>query len=81
MPCEPFLGGFVCIRGRRRKAPKCWVTHCRSSSTKLCDWPAAGGKTCDRPVCDEHADQVGPDKHYCVAHSIENAKAKLRTGN
>lgn len=29
-------------------------------------WSATG--TCDAPLCEEHAHQVGPDRHYCRAH-------------
>jgi len=80
MPCIPFLGGIVCIRGRREKPRHCWVRHCDDPVTKLCDWPMDGKKTCDRNICDGHADEVGPDRHYCPAHSIEKAKSELKTG-
>lgn len=84
MPCIPFAGGFICVSdrgGRARRPRKCWVAHCHAGAPIECDWPEQGGKTCDRPVCRRHADEVGPDKHYCPPHSIENAKTKLRTGN
>ena len=83
MSCEVVRwgDGAVILCGRsRRKAPKCWVAHCKFSSTKECDWPLGDGKTCDRHICDGHADEVGPDRHYCPAHSIESAKAKMKTG-
>lgn len=41
--------------------------RCMAISTLLCDWPVDGG-TCDAPLCEEHAHQVGPDRHYCRAH-------------
>lgn len=84
MPCTtvPWGDGAMILCGRGiKQAPKCWVSHCRAASTKECDWIVEGGKTCDRPICDRHADQVGPNKHWCPAHSIENAKSKLRIGN
>jgi hypothetical protein len=84
MPCEivPWGDGAMIMCGRGLKmAPKCWVRHCKLSSTKECDWPIAEGKTCDRAICNGHADEVGPNKHYCPAHSIENAKKNLKTGN
>jgi hypothetical protein len=80
MPCERFLGGIICTRGRRKGVPKCWVNHCPSGSTRLCDWPTGPGKTCDNQVCGRHADRVGPDKDYCPLHSIMHAKARMRTG-
>jgi len=80
MPCIPFLNGIICVRGRRKKAPKCWVKHCGDPVTKECDWLIGPKNTCDRTICDRHADLVGPNKHYCPAHSIEHAKAQLKTG-
>lgn len=41
--------------------------RCMAISSLLCDWPVDGG-TCDAPLCEEHATQVGPDRHYCRAH-------------
>ena len=44
-------------RGRRRK-PRCAVVGCTRPSTRQCDYPLAGllaGKTCDRNLCDGHA--------------------------
>lgn len=89
MGCETIrIGGMtaiVCGRGLKR-APKCWVKHCWKPSTKLCDHPVpdparlGATKTCDRKICDDHADPVGPDRHLCPAHSIEAAKAEMRTG-
>jgi hypothetical protein len=70
---------MVCGR-KQDRAPKCWVAHCRLLSTKACDWPMPGGKTCDRQICDTHADHVGPDRDFCPPHSIEDKKAQLKTG-
>lgn len=41
--------------------------RCMAISSILCDWPVEGG-TCDAPLCEQHAHQVGPDRHYCRAH-------------
>lgn len=42
-------------------------TRCMAISSLLCDWPV-DGRTCDAPLCEQHAHQVGPDRHYCRAH-------------
>jgi len=46
---------------------------CGAMSTFLCDGPAPAGKrgTCDRPLCDAHATQVGPDAHLCPSCRTE----------
>lgn len=46
---------------------------CMDMSAYLCDGSSASeGKTCDRPLCQAHATQIGKDKHLCpdcrVAH-------------
>ena len=73
MPCEFRGNTIICSRGSR--APKCeW---CHRTSTKLCDYPVAGektGTTCDAPMCDRHATNVGPNRDYCPPHQrIEEA--------
>lgn len=74
MPCRHYtIDGrhvIICSRGRGRRAPPAPCSVCRAPSTKLCDYPTlenASG-TCDRPLCDEHAVHVGPDRDYCVIH-------------
>lgn len=37
----------------------------------LCDWPMASGGTCDMPLCTEHAEQTGPDRHLCPKHAAQ----------
>ena len=34
-------------------------------SALLCDGPGRRGSTCDRPLCLQHATEVGPDRHLC----------------
>lgn len=41
---------------------------CSAVADNLCDFPVGSGKTCDRPICDDHAHEIGPDLHYCQAH-------------
>ncbi len=53
--------------------------ECRSVGGFLCDYPVQhpfktggkgkAGKTCDRSMCEAHAHQVGPNKHYCRQHA------------
>lgn len=45
--------------------------HCADCSgfgDYLCDYPVGEGKTCDRPLCDDHASEIAPDIHYCAGH-------------
>jgi hypothetical protein len=73
MACEYILDkdgkvmGIICSRGSR--APKC--KFCGKVSAKLCDFPVHGskqGKTCDAPMCDDHATSVGEDRDFCPDH-------------
>lgn len=41
--------------------------RCLAMSSILCDWPVEGG-TCDAPLCEEHAQAIGPDQHFCPIH-------------
>lgn len=38
---------------------------CLAASAFLCDGPAEGRRSCDRPLCEAHATQTGPNKHLC----------------
>jgi hypothetical protein len=61
MPCYHIPGGIIC--GKLGQ-------HCRDCgevSGFLCDYPV-GDKTCNRPMCEEHATQVGRNRHYCRLH-------------
>lgn len=46
--------------------PHC--ADCAAVGDLLCDYPVGDGKTCDRPMCDDHAHEIGPELHYCEAH-------------
>lgn len=42
---------------------------CMAISAFLCDWPVGDeGKTCDKPLCEVHAHEVGKNRHYCALH-------------
>jgi len=56
------------------KLPAVRCVACRRDADALCDHPEDGG-TCDAPVCDVHAQQVGPDAHRCPEHSDNAAEA------
>lgn len=57
----------VCSRGVKR-VPKCrW---CDKQSTKLCDYPISKMRTCDAPVCDDHAKHQGQNLDTCPEHPV-----------
>lgn len=64
------------LSGRAKSTKPCVATielegkacRCMAISTILCDWPVEGG-TCSAPLCEEHAHQVGPDRHLCPIHA------------
>lgn len=41
---------------------------CMGFGDYLCDFPVGEGKTCDRLMCDDHANEIAPEVHYCAAH-------------
>lgn len=87
MPWYRFNGTVVHMRGT--KLPKACAGHilrdgkevlCLAISGYLCDHPDGGGRTCDKPLCEAHAHQVGPDKHYCQQHRLDTEQPGLFTG-
>lgn len=34
----------------------------------LCDWKLPNGGLCNRAICPDHSEQVGPNKHICPEH-------------
>ncbi len=63
-------------------APCCCVinqagkrTRCLAISIYLCDWELLEGGTCDAPLCAEHVQEVGPDRHLCPAHAAQRETA------
>jgi hypothetical protein len=49
--------------------------RCLAPSSYLCDHQLENGKTCDAPICSEHAQQIGPDRHLCPRHAREPQRA------
>lgn len=43
-------------------------TACFLAAGYLCDWRVANGGLCNKPICPDHAEQVGPNKHLCPEH-------------
>jgi hypothetical protein len=76
MPCDRFLGGFVCSRGRRPKAKPCFAAGCPLPAHWLCDFEIAPGKTCDRSICERHRRGVGPGKDHCLEHFYVEQRRK-----
>ena len=69
MPCSWVKlpgGGVAIVKHAKPRAKKC--RGCGAPAPLLCDWKIAPGKTCDAPVCEECALEVGPEKHLCPAH-------------
>lgn len=47
--------GFRCV--------SCFLT-----ATVLCDWRLPNRGLCNKAICPDHAEQVGPNKHICPEH-------------
>lgn len=88
MPSYRINGMEVHMRGSKLPPPcaaMIWIgldrRFCRAMSAFLCDFPDGGGHTCDRALCEAHAREVGPDRHYCPEHLVEHlAPAKAQAG-
>lgn len=64
----------ACIGRIESDNPLAPSMRCMAPSSIRCDFPmVVGGRiiTCDAPVCEQHAVQVGPDRHYCQRHAKE----------
>lgn len=68
MPCYRIDGGFICMKGRGL-TKHCGVRGCGRMSAYLCDGPnrcdPRDGPTCDMPLCERHAKEVGKNRHLC----------------
>jgi hypothetical protein len=49
--------------------------RCMAISAYLCDHELSDGKTCDAPLCEEHAQEIGPDRHLCPLHARDREAA------
>lgn len=58
--------GFIC----GDLGPHC-AECARVGDEFLCDYPVGEGKTCDRPLCSDHAHEVAPNIHYCTGHHAD----------
>lgn len=78
MPFYRLKTGIVHVKGARLPAPCCvrfsWPTSgkeqdCMAPSAFLCDGPSEANRsgTCDAPLCELHARQIGPNRHLCPA--------------
>ena len=56
------------LTGKAAKDPPKRCCYCGWISGYLCDWKIGEGKTCDLPICEVHALEVGPDEHLCPTH-------------
>jgi hypothetical protein len=62
----------------------CGFGHCEYAADYLCDWPIGEGKTCDLPICNQHAVQQRHEIHFCPVHQamfVEKAKQPVSGGN
>jgi len=63
--------GFTAIICGVKTPGPCSVKGCNNRHTKLCDYPVGKNKTCDRKLCDRHAESIGEDRDVCPEHSID----------
>lgn len=82
MPCHRYntKHGMVFIRVSRGQKMPDPCRECGDISGFLCDFPVGDGKTCDRPLCGDHAHEVAPDVHYCTPHFAEYEKFRAGGG-
>jgi hypothetical protein len=69
-------GATVHVRhSGKRPEPLPPCRFCKVQSTKLCDFPLSSPqrvthrKTCDAPMCDDHATAIGPNSDLCPPHA------------
>jgi len=67
-PCQPIaIDGTTAIVCSRRQTRRCSICRARPA-TKLCDYPAGPGRTCDAALCTACSRHVGPDRDFCSTH-------------
>lgn len=74
------MTAIVCGRSARRH--KCHVESCNRWSEVLCDYPVTthASGTCDRHCCKSHAENVGPERDYCLTHAEHDRRMKAKEG-
>lgn len=70
-------GGVAHINMGNRRPALCQTCR-KKPHTKLCDFPAGDGKTCDKRLCDGCAVHVGPDADHCPDHTTEKPVEEIR---
>jgi len=63
--------GTVFLCGCKMLADKL-CRKCNAIADKLCDYPVGNEKTCDAPLCGEHAINITGDIDYCPDHAKEH---------
>lgn len=54
---------FMCGHRAAEEFVLCIEPGCQHLSDLLCDYPMGRGKTCDLALCDDHAREIGEDRH------------------
>lgn len=54
--------GLVFLKGTKLPPP---CRTCGDLSSLLCDGDLGGGHTCDAPMCEACATEIGPNRHHC----------------
>ena len=86
MPFYRLKTGIVHVKGMRLPAPCCvrfsWPISgkeqdCMAPSAFFCDGPNKANRsgTCDAPLCEVHARQIGPNRHLCPACLLSHCNA------
>lgn len=75
MACRIIGNAIVC--GPARSLPKS-CAECGEEAFYQCDFPIAGGKTCDRYLCGKHSWRIVDQKlDYCLDHPLVNIQERL----
>ena len=84
MPCyaveNPGFEGIMFICGEDIQLDVRRSDECCFIDDYLCDYPVGEGKTCDKPLCTKHANEIAPDIHYCTHHYDEWLRFKISGG-
>lgn len=66
-------GGVAHVNMGHSKPKRCkFCTH--GTGAMLCDFTVGQGKTCDAPMCERCATEVGLDLHHCPTHKGKTAE-------